>query len=165
MKTHIPDKIALALHDISPVLELLPQEKWQFRVRPHPYPSEDLPLNETRETIIPVDVGTVTPPGKWVDAGSGRAFRASFPMTVFEIAHPTREPLADHCEWLLELLGEMNDQALGKRRLREWEKLLMVPLPDSEGQLNRLWCYGAYFSTKTAHIPLRPWAEAAACLR
>jgi hypothetical protein len=54
---------------------------------------------------------------------------------------------------------EMNEHALGERRLRVWERLLILPLTNGDGQCNRLWCYGAYQSLAPAHIPLRPWAE------
>jgi hypothetical protein len=83
-------------------------------------------------------------------------------MSRFEIQHPSAGPLANHQEWLIKRLGEMNDQALGEKRLRVWERLLILPLTNGEGQCNRLWCYGAYQSLAPAHIPLRPWAEAAA---
>ncbi len=81
-------------------------------------------------------------------------------MTRFEIAHPSASPLANHEYWLSIRLKEINERALGgQQRPKTWERLLILPLTDGDGRCNRLWCYGAYLSSATAHHPLKFWFE------
>lgn len=157
----IPEGVKPALKAIDN-LQLLEHKQWCFRLETHPFPSINLTDKEIRETVITAQLRSVTAPNCWVDAGTGRAFRGAFPMTGFVIKHPTGEPLADHQEWLLEQLREMQDNALGHRRSREWEVFIAVPLLNEAGQWHELQCYGAYGSVDSfGHIPLRPRAEQA----
>lgn len=170
----IPENIATALKGI-PTLQLLDNTRWRHRLEQHPFPSINLTSWEIRETVITAQLRNVTPPLCWVDAGTGRAFLGAFPMTGFDITHPSGEPLVEHQEWLLERLKEMQDIALGERRSREWEVLIVVPLLDKDSRewdhgdysgWNKLACYGAYSSSGgVAPIPLRSWAESACAPR
>lgn len=150
---------------------MLNNTQWRHRLETHPFPSTNLTYKEIRETVISAQIRNVTPPLCWVDAGTGRAFYGAFPMTGFDIVHPSGEPLTEHREWLLEHLEEMQDIALGERRSREWEVLLVVPLLDKDSRewdhgdysgWNNLTCYGAYNSAGgVAPTPLRSWTEGA----
>lgn len=144
----IPEDIATALKSI-PTLQLLDNTQWRHRLETHPFPSTNLTYKEVRETVIIAQVRNVTPPLCWVDAGTGRAFYGAFPMTGFDIAHPTGEPLVDHQEWLLERLNDMQNIALGSRRSREWEVFMAVPLLSND---SREWEHKDYRGLEQAGV-------------
>jgi len=155
----IPENLVPALQELHPSLQLLSARQLNERLEPHPYPSTALAAKEIRDRTVPAQLAGLTAPSCWVDAGTGRAFRGAFPMTAFEISHPMEEPLGAHQEWLEAKLKDLNDNALGVKRSRSWEILIVVPVLDEQEHLNRLRLYGAYKSVDSVeHIHLQSWA-------
>lgn len=137
-------------------IEILPEYQWKVDVTIHPYP--EVSIEEAHRPVLPCsvdrDMGEI-----YVDAGTGKRFKGSFPMTPVRLLDPDgKGEIGGHIELIAKVVEGFLDY------LDQGEKMqqaIAVPFLRRVGGVTRwndVWFYGAFCGErKELYEPFSPF--------